>query len=302
MTRPARVAALLAAACSACAPHVAPPKVERAALTAQVAGDAPRAFGSFVHDLDRILRIGDRLRQANAETCGEKRAPDLGWITWAARDVRPELQVLAKQVLDVGKTPVVVAVSPDGAAALAGVRVGDHVSKVGGTSVATAVQVRRAEQSLPEHGATVTVERGGAEVEVVVAPQRLCRQAVEPSGHDSIDAWAYEGNVFVTLRLVALASDDQLAFSLAHALAVSLLNADGRLVHEIPEPQATSLAVQLTERAGFSVADAAALLELQAIEQPWMVITDGKKPEIGEIPRRIVALRSLAAERQPKDP
>ena len=295
-----KVRAVLATLCvllaAGCARRLAHPAVEADEVKAQVEGDAPEAFAALVAAYDRVLRIGERLRKANTEACGEKVGPDLGWIVWAARDFgSPELRDLAKQFLAVEKDPVVVSVAPDGAAARAGVRVGDHVREVGGRSVESAARVWRAERALPQTGAVLLVERNGEELALAVEPTRACQQHVEPSAYESIAAWPHEGNVYVTLRLVELASDDEIAFSLSHALALDLLDVDVRRGDEpYPEPETTRFAVQLSERAGFSVADVEGLLERQAIEQPWGVVI-GKPSRVGEIPRRIVALRALTA-------
>jgi hypothetical protein len=58
----------------------------------------------------------------------------------------------------------------------------------------------------------------------------------------------------VTLRLVQVATDDQLAFALAHALALDLRRPGGSTARPILS-HATWLAVELTERAGFTTDD-----------------------------------------------
>ena len=294
----AALALLCVLVAAACARRLASPTVQDSEVKAQVQGDAPEAFAALVAAYDRVLRIGERLRKANTEACGEKVGPDLGWIVWAERDFgSPELRDLAKQFLAVEKDPVVVSVVPDGAAARAGVRVGDHVREVGGRTVESAARVSRAERALPETGAVLIIERNGEQLELTVEPTRACQQRVEPSSHESIEAWPGEKSLYVTLRLVELASDDEIAFSLAHALALDLLDVDVRRADKpYPEPETTRLAVQLSERAGFSVANVEGLLERQAIEQPWGLVK-GEPSRVGEIPRRIVALKAVRESR-----
>ncbi|MGH2959414.1 MAG: hypothetical protein ACRDKE_07395, partial [Solirubrobacterales bacterium] len=144
-------------------------------------------------------------------------------------------------------------------------------------------------------GETVVVERDGEDLALAVEPGRTCRQGVIAVDAPGIVAIPYDGNIVVTLRLLEVATDDQVAFSVAHVLAADLLNVDfSRDDISWPEPRTTQRAVELTARAGFSVENVEALLQLQAMEQPWMVM--GPRPmevRVGEIPRRIIALRMV---------
>jgi membrane-associated protease RseP (regulator of RpoE activity) len=296
--RKAALALLLALGGASCARQLSHPQIGYREVRAQIADDAPEAFAAYVHAYGRVLSVGERLRAANTEACRDAVGMHLGWIAWTERDFQGyELKRLAQTFFKMGKQPVVVALAADGAAARAGVRVGDHVLEVGDYSVATAVQVVRAEHLLTKPGAAVVVERDGAKLTLPVQPVLSCRQGFRPEERDLMAAWPWDGNIRVTLRLVQVATDDQLAFALAHALALDLLHFDpGPEDRPIPEPRTTRLAVQLSERAGFSTADAEALLQLQAVEQPWSVMTRksrGGPVKLGEIPRRIVALRMV---------
>jgi membrane-associated protease RseP (regulator of RpoE activity) len=301
------LAALLALAGAACVRQLSHPEVVPSQVRAQVADDAPEAFASYVHAYERVLNVGERLRVANTQACGENVGVHLGWIAWTERDFEGyELRNLARAFFKMGKQPVVVAVAADGAAARAGVRVGDHVLEVGDYSVATAVQVARAEHLLTKPGAVVVVERDGVKLTLPVQPALACRQGFGTVELDEIAAQPWQGNIRVTLRVVQVATDDQLAFALAHALALDLLHVEtGRGDQPLPEPRTTRLAVELSERAGFSTDDAEALLRLQAVEEPWTVMSArklaGSPVKLGEIPRRIIALRMVRA-RAPEQP
>jgi membrane-associated protease RseP (regulator of RpoE activity) len=306
VTRSAVLALLLALAGGSCARQLSHPEVVPGQVRAQIADDAPEAFASYVRAYERVLSVGDRLRVANTQACGESVGVHLGWIAWTERDFAGyELRNLARTFLKMGKQPVVVAVAAGGAAARAGVRVGDHVLEVGDYSVATAVQVVRAEHRLTQPGGVVVVERDGAKLTLPVEPVLACRQGFDPVELPQIGAWSWHGNIRVTLRLVQVATDDQLAFALARALALDLLHVDqaAREDRPIPEPRATWLAVELSERAGFSTDDSEALLQLQAVEQPWTVMSTGGRRDgpvkVGEIPRQIIALRMARSRAAP---
>ena len=302
------VAALLSAALG-CSPHVGHPPVQAEQVDAQIQDDAPAAFASLTAAYDRTLRIAERLRLANVGACADQVAPSLGWIAMSERDFGGlEMRQLAGRFLTAGKVPVVVAVAPEGGASKAGVQIGDHVRSLGGARAGTAIQVTRAEEELADKDAIV-VERDGAELNLPVTPTRVCRTHVQPDDWPSIGVWQKGTTVYVSLRLIELATDDQLAFAIAHGMAEQLMGVDPeRTDLYVPEPEATALAVQLSERAGFSVADVEPLLRLQAVEEPWTVITT-RNPlanpywapkgdtRLGEIPRRIVALRSVHAQR-----
>jgi membrane-associated protease RseP (regulator of RpoE activity) len=294
-----------------CAQRLEHPAAPADRVQAEIEGDAPVAFETLVGVYERVLRIGERLRRENTSICGDQLASSMGWTALADRDFGGlEMRKLATQFLRAGKIPVVVALLPEGSAARAGVRVGDHVLSIGGKRVLTAVQVTRAEKSLAASGDSIIIERGGSELELPVTPVSACRDDVQPIDAPDLAASFRGSTIFVTLKLVDLATDDQLAFSIAHAMAQQLLGVDpdGFLFHpQIPEPEATALAVRICERASFSVANAEAILQLEAVEEPWTVITTQNplanpywRPkgdtQLGEIPRRIVALRMVRAQ------
>ena len=282
-----------------CGRHLSPPGAGWGEVSAQVEDDAPEAFASIVRVFERVLTVGDRLRTANTRECDEKVGPDLGWIAWADRDFEGHrMRELARDFLKVRRQPVVVALAPDGAAARAGVRVGDRVLEVGGESVSNSAEVMRAEAGLALAGAaTIAVERDGRELELAVQPASACSQPVVLVDAPDIFAIPAQGAIGVTFRLVDVATDDELAFEIAYALAMDLLQIDPLRVTQIaPEPETTRLAVALSQRAGFSVDDVEGLLERQAIEYPEMVMAARpRNGKVGEIPRRIVALRMVRA-------
>jgi len=290
----------LALAASACGRHLLPPEVPSAELEARSHDDARIGFASLARAFERVLDVSDRLRVANAAECGERVGSDLGWVAWSDADFDRHFREYARDFLGDHGEAVVVALAPDGAAARAGVRVGDRVVKVGGTAVADGDEIARAERELAPAGATVVVVREGTERTLAVAPARACAQRVVLSQHQVISAVPHQGNVYVTQRLVDVASDDELAFALAHALAMDLAGIDPasllREDHFVPEPATTRTAVELSRRAGFSVDGVERLLELQAVEQPNMVMTSRpRNVQLGEIPRRLVALRMVRA-------
>jgi hypothetical protein len=311
VTARAVLAAALVPLALGCAKRLAHPAAPAQEVRAEVRDDAPEAFRALTGAYERVLRVSERLRLANVDACRDQVTEYLGWSAMSDRDFGGlEMRKLATDFVNAGKAPVVVALSPDGPAARAGVRIGDHVLEIGRSHVRSGAQVTHAEQSLASTGDSLVVERGGKELELPVSPARACRHEARLSDAPGLTASFQGSAVWVTFKLVDLADDDQLAFSIAHAMTEQLLGADPDHVgpEQIPEPEATALAVQFCEHAGFSVKTVDALLETQAIEEPWTLITTRHPREkvlwepkagiwVGEIPRRIVALRMVRASR-----
>lgn len=295
----------------ACAQRLDSPAIETALVTREAQLAAGKAFETLFANYARVLAISERLRLSNVELCGNDVGGYLGWLVFVDRDFgSQEMRALAEKVVNVGQTPVVVALTPNGPAANAGVTIGDEVVSIGGKRARTHLQAARAEQRLTTEHAQIRIRRGDQEREIEVAPLRACRYEAMPYGVEGMEAWpTRDGNVAVTIALVEAASDDELAFSLAHAFALQQLGVRAQDPGEpLPEPATTDMAVEMCARAGFDVGGVARLLELQAVEQPWLVFAIPRRfvglqwvekgpVRVGELPRRIVALRAAIARR-----
>lgn len=296
----------------ACALSLESPEIETAAIGEETRNAASEAFGALFASYDRVLGISGRLRLANLESCSSRSGGYLGWMVFADRDFGThEIRELASQVVQVGRTPVVVALSSGGPAGRAGVQIGDEIVSIGSKRPLTHVQVRRAEQQLATKRSSVALRRGGRELMVEVDPAIACRYEAMPVGIEGMQAWpTLDGNVAVTISLVEAATDDELAYLIAHAFALQRLEVDVRdLTTPLPEPEATDLAIEMCERAGFDVSSVDRIIELQAIEQPWLIfgipnrfVALRWRPRgpirVGELPRRIVALRTALSRRE----
>lgn len=294
-----------------CGKTLAPPLATNAEVQARSRADASHAFAALFSVYERALLVAEPLRLQNVSRCGDKVGGYLGWIAFADRDFgSTQMRDLAAEVVRVGKSPVVVALSPAAPAALAGVQIGDQIDSIDGKRVWTTEQVSRAERKLSAGKTPVSITRGGTGLVLEVEPARACAYDVVPVPSPGLDAATRGSNIWVTLTLVDLANNDELAFVIAHAMARSLLGVDPERVTElVPEPEATELAVALSEQAGFSVDGVERVLELRAIEEPWTVIGTHNplanpfwRPKgdvmIGESARRIVALRAIRAGRE----
>ncbi len=298
---------------TACARRLESPGLETTAVTEETHDAAGEAFGALFEIYDRVLSISERLRVANTEACGDHVGGYLGWMVFADRDFgSQEIRALAAKAVRVGETPVVVALSPTGPAASAGLRVGDEVVSIGGTSTQSHMRAVRAEWRLGSDRSTVVVRREGQELAVEVVARSACRYRAIPVDLEGMYSGPTKnGDAVVTIALVESATDDELAFSIAHAFALQRLGVDPSRNEPLPEPAATNLAVAMCERAGFDVSGVERLLTLQAIEQPWQIFRVENRyvafrwvprgpASVGELPRRIVALRAALASRDAK--
>ncbi len=303
MRRRALLIALALAVCS-CARELDSPPVERAEIRRETDAAAEDAFGALFTVYARVLAISERLRLANLELCADHSGGYFGWMVFAGRDFgSQEMRALAASVVQVGEVPVVVALSPEGPATRAGLQIGDEIMSVGSKRTRTHVQVRRAEQGQSSERATVRFRRAGEEREVAVAPARACRYEAMPVYAGLGASPTRDGHVGVSIALVEEATDNELAFTLAHSFALQRLGVDVySAVVPFPEPQTTNLAVEMCERAGFDLDDVERLLELEATEQPWGLFLPAKGggERVGELPKRIVALRAALARRAAK--
>ncbi len=303
-------AALLALATLACARTLSAPAIPPDALRAGEQSAAEAAFSGYVAGAERLLRITERLRIANAEHCGKDAAPYLGWFVLAERDVDRSLRELAVAALGLAPQPVVLALSPESPAAKAGVRVRDEITAIDGKRVRSADQLARRVFDLKESRAPLSVRRGDEELTLVAVPERACAYEVLPRAGGSLDGpWAWKRRVSVSLGLADVASDDELAYLIARAVAVARMEGPYEAEEEDRrEVEAARVAVEFTQRAGYSVEGVERLLEIVGRERPEdLVDTDSGSPRIrvagvrraaavvGPIPKRILALRAARA-------
>ena len=163
----------------------------------------------------------------NADLC-PKTQPALGWrvgnadtIESLARGLKP------KHIEALGWTeePQILSIAPKSPAEEAGLKPGERVIGIDGTSVDDMAKLgeaiaKRLDNVEPEETIMVNVQRDGEELAFEVAPQRACAVRVVSSSSGAINATARFKTLTVYAGLVrALPEDNDLSFVIAHELA-----------------------------------------------------------------------------------
>lgn len=219
-------------------------------------------------DMVRLGSIEWRLRRAAENSC-ESVAADIG-ITIDDRRAydRKDWPLLATSI-GLLEDPVVTSVVADGPAARAGLRAGDAIVAVGGQSVATIIERRKAGPLVAEALiAEIAGASGGASAAVPLAVRRKAetlQYRVQPVRHcaarlvlvtdRSVDAHSDAQNVAISTGLMAFArSDDEIALAAGHELAHIILKhrkGGGISARRLMEDDADSLGLRLMHCAGY---------------------------------------------------
>jgi len=215
-----------------------------------------------------VLTTGTRLAVAAADACA-RQAPALGLALHDLGQYSGPYRAAAGVMFARPDLPAVLAVATGGAAAAAGVRMGDAVVAVNGRPVPAASGLARVETVLAtmvQAAATGTVRltliRNETERTAVLAPPNGCavRFQVEPGA--ALDARTNGWLVDVTTALIDFVQGpDELAAVLAHELGHVILDRGGVRrqggASRAAELAADRLGVRLAHRAGFRAAAAA---------------------------------------------
>ncbi len=237
----------------------ATPETDRAALLALQATDL------------RVATVAHRLSTANIAICPNQ-TPQLGFSLHALAQYGGTFRAGAKALFGLRGDPAILAIVPSGAAASAGLEVGDALIAVGATRLGGATvtpkqsydAVREAESALDNGPKTrplkLTIRRGGAEqtINVYAKPGCTSRVVVEPGG--KLNAYADGTYVKLTSGVAEYAADEgELAAIIAHEMAHNILghqaklDANGRSRANILETEieADKFSVRLLSGAGY---------------------------------------------------
>jgi len=154
----------------------------------------------------------------------------IGWRALSAADYAPAWREAAAQALQVSDSLAVIAVAPGSPAALAGMRPGDRLVRVGkevlpadATASARLQEVLAAALARPGTTLPVLFERGDTFFDKLLRPRPTCDYPVLVVEGDAAAAYSDGGSIYVTTSLLHLASDAELSVVLAHELAHLLL-------------------------------------------------------------------------------
>lgn len=258
----------------------------------------------------RVAAIGDRL--ARSGPCRDVLSSP-GWVLQDIAQYSAGLRPAARQALQLGELPTVVAMLPAQSASL---RVGDEVVSVNGQGIAAKARGYRrveqveglVEQALASGPVDLVVRREGREVPVRIAPVPGCRSRFQLLTGRGLNAKADGRYVQVTGELVEFVrNDDELALVMAHELAHNILRHKDRLdaagvsrglfagfgknrgrIRET-ELEADRLALYLMARAGYDVTVAPAFWERFGRKTVPGFLSDGTHPDARERVRRAEA-------------
>jgi hypothetical protein len=262
--------------------------------SAQSIGAVPAAPAEPLPPELRVATIGYRLALANAQRCA-RTAPLTGLLLHdlSAYDEAARPQVAARYGLGDGMGVLGVVVGSAGSEA--GLTAGDEIEEVAGKpladldlpaggSRATYDRVEAFTKSLTaqlERGpVTLTVRRGKAVRQMILARRNGCAAAVALVPGSKPDAWSDQNYAAVTQGLARVAGDDELAFALAHEMAHIVLGhaaqRHGPLVgigiggerSRNREQAADRLGIVMTLAAGYDESGAESLLERFARTNP----------------------------------
>jgi beta-barrel assembly-enhancing protease len=189
----------------------------------------------------RVATVAHRLSTANVKLCPNQ-TPQFGFSLHALAQYGGTFRASAKALFGLSDDPTILAIVPSGAAANAGLGVGDALIAVGATRLRSATvtakqsydAVREAEAAIDNGPKTrpvkLTIRRGGAEqaINVYAKPGCMSRVVVEPGG--KLNAYADGTYVKLTSSVAEYAADEgELAAIIAHEMAHNLLGHQARL-------------------------------------------------------------------------
>jgi hypothetical protein len=265
-----------------------------ASSAAGAAGYSVRAFGA---EQLRVETIGYRIAAASAQSCARPKMMS-GILAHDLSEYVPSVRGAVSQAFSLTDGFGVLGVVPGSAADRAGLQVDDEILAVGNTSVENpaaalggAQSYRREDQfaatlsaALSTSPTPLLVRRGGQLLRLTIAGQPGCGGDVILSNSSDLNAWSDGSHVVVTTAMMRqAASDDELAFVIAHEMAhnilghasnddslglFSLLGFGSSRVRRM-EIDADSYAVPLMNAGGYTPAGAISFLETARRRMWW---------------------------------
>jgi len=188
-------------------------------------GEAER-WDAFVAAVVRVNDVAWRLRTANAELCGTRARWSQGIAAGTVWDLPSSLQVAAETALGFDRRMRVLAVAAGSPAAEAGIRAGDRIAAIDGSSLGSKPTVSGLRNGLDRPAPALELHGpDGQARSVVLASRRICdvdMQVLASFGRSLPPAPNAATLGLETLQHIG--SDDDLAFLLAHDVAHVLLD------------------------------------------------------------------------------
>lgn len=268
-------------------------------MTGARAGSDADAVVALIRDQNaQLVSIGERLAVSALRFCpmrGYAAGLQVQTLGQYGADFRPA----AARVLGIGALPTISVVVPDGAAAAAGLAVGDQLvwadgrrfSEATPAGAAATYQATRAAQALLDDAladgvATLAVRASGRERKVDVIARAACPSRFELRAGAQQSANANGTTVQVTSGLVGAAQGEgQVAAVIAHELAHNILRHPQRRRSGGERPRvrdtevaADRLSVYLLDAAGYAPTDAAAFWRTWGRRRDLGIFADRSHP------------------------
>ena len=259
-----------------------------------------------------LLRVGERLAVAALSFCGES-GWSAGMTVQRLSQYRADLRPIAAAEFGLAERPTITQVAPAGAAAAAGLRQGDVIVAIDGTTFAEDAGGGRKgfdgvkaahdaiDAALRDGQADLTILRAGRQQAISLVARPACQVRFDlRAGKSKTEASAGGTYVQVSSGLAAYAkSDGELAAVLAHELAHHILRHPHALKAKSNRPrvrdtevQADRLSVYLMDAAGYPAADAIAFYRRWGPETDLGIFSDGTHPGWQQ---RVASIESEAA-------
>lgn len=180
---------------------------------------------------ERLQALAFPLLAASRPFCGDAVKPDIGVAYATHWSFREEAREVARQLYGVSDRFVLLAVTPGGPAAEAGLQPGDVLMSLDGEPVPVAPAADDAEdaredlesaweRALADHAVTVGVERRGEPLSIPVGAVEVCDYPISLLTTNEVNAYADGSAVFVTTGMMRFVETDlELQTVLSHELA-----------------------------------------------------------------------------------
>lgn len=190
------------------------PDISEPALRVESIIQENNALATQAAHSERLLTIGRKILQSNADLCPKTRR-DMGVMIHTEANYPPELRIAARRQLGATNVPSVFLVAPDSPASRAGIEPGD-VFLMDGRPVGPDVL----RDVLDARMVTLTIRRDAREMSVSIEPETICRSRLRLRASTAINAYANGRNITVSTGMMDFTdSDDELALILGHELA-----------------------------------------------------------------------------------
>lgn len=212
------------------------PRVDEVAARQEADKQNAIFLADFRDKLIHATTVYATIAHANADQCPRTAYVHTGLLTASVGDFRADQRDAARTIFGTAALesdadgPFVYWVLPDSPAARAGIRIGDRIVAVGGSTVGEGTRAsERLAALLRQNGGRgrpihFTVQRGTLPLAIDLMPEQTCDYALEVRRSDRINAFADGAGVAVTTGMLRfVTADDELALVLGHELAHNTL-------------------------------------------------------------------------------